>query len=148
MYTHTNEQVREEIDKATRIAIDVLETVLSKEKWLSQVRKGYELHGTAFIAFLHLPVVRDLDADQLLEQYERAYILDDSGKETARENLLKLNGWDQIRQSANAKLGFEDLLQWDEDELQAAIEDRYELVVAYDRCVVFDHTAIETDSAS
>ena len=38
--------------------------------------------------------------------------------------------------------------QWDEDELQAAIEDRYELVVAYDRCVVFDHTAIETDSAS
>ena len=148
MYTHTNEQVREEIDKATRIAIDVLETVLSKEKWLSQVKKGYELHGTAFIAFLHLPVVRELDADQLLEQYENAYILEDRDREEAQEKLLTLNNWEKIRQSANARLEFEDLLQWDEDELQAAIEDRYELVVAYDRCIVFDHTAIETDSAS
>ena len=148
MYKHTNEQWREEIDKATRVSIDVLETLMCKEKWLSQVKTGYELHGTAFLAFFHLPVVKELSADQLLEQYENAYILEDRDREEAQEKLLTLNNWEKIRQSANAKLEFEDLLQWDEDELQAAIEDRYELVVAYDRCVVFDHTAIETDSAS
>lgn len=148
MYQQNNQLVQEEVDNATRIAIDILETIVSNEKWLSQVEIGYHKHGTAFLAFLQLPIVRGLQPDQLLEQYERAYILEDGGKEEARESLLDVNGWNQIRKSAGSKLGFEDLLTWDENELRVAIEDQYDLVVAFDRCVVFDYTAIELDSAS
>lgn len=133
------------VDDATSRAAQILEKIAASDEWNKALIDGSAKHD-AFIAFLLAPFVTAQNPSQVLELFDRAYVLDERNEEEAIEALVQHNGWEKIRDTANRKLGFEELLTWGEDDLRAVLNDRYVFIRTYSGCFVFDREVLDPES--
>ncbi|GAA3587343.1 hypothetical protein GCM10022198_08640 [Klugiella xanthotipulae] len=134
-----NELIQMRVDDATSIAAQLLEKIAEHDEWHNVLDTGLKKHGKAFTAFLLVPQATARNVEDIVELFQRAFVLADYRNEHyAREALLAELGWERARETANRELGDLGLLTWDEAELQGAIADRYTFISTYDGCYVFD----------
>lgn len=145
MDNHINRMIQERVRDATSVAADLLEKLAVTEEWGEVLVNGCQEHGNAFTAFLLAPFVTGRSPGQVLDLFTEAYVLNARNEEKAQEALLDLSGWERIRATTNQDLGFEELLRWDENELRAALNDRYVFISTYDGCYVFYRDVLDPE---
>lgn len=142
-----NELIQMRLDDATSIATDLLEKIATSQEWRDVLSAGHKEYGSIFTAFLLVPFIRDRTPERLVELCGQLFVVEGRDEEDATEVLLDLNGWNDKRIAANRQIGFAELLDWDENALQEALDTRYWFVRTYDGCYVFDRARLpnETD---
>lgn len=129
---------RQRTAEVSATAVDVISQIASNLQRQQALTTGCEAHGVAFAAFLLVPEVGRLDAENLHDTFTAAYCVKGESRNEATEQLLEHLGLERALRRLNDELDLDGFLRWDEQALREVLDEGYAFVQTFEGCYVFD----------
>ncbi|MDJ1372655.1 hypothetical protein [Gulosibacter molinativorax] len=139
---YTNEELEEQIATLTSNAGYLLSMILENEDWSEALVDGHRERGDTFLRFLLVPRVLGRAPEDWIKVFDASYCMSAPTSKELKEKLLEALHWSEILDNANRQIGYDDVLSWDDEALQVALEDRYHFIRTYEQISAFDKEAI------
>lgn len=146
-----NNQLEHERENTARIsiaAVEVLQLFVQDPGWAEAYARITDRYKDAFMAFLLIPGLARMSAENLVTTFELAHCVKGKNREEATRRLLLHLGWTQALDALGAEHNIDGLLDWDEERLRQVLELRYAFVHVKHCVHVFDLDVIRDQQES
>lgn len=135
-------QLEQQLVFGTRNAVAMMARIITIPKMAEAIKKGFDDHGDAFLAFLLVPGVTSVLPEKILTVFSAAHCAEGYTSGAAINELLGHLGWTKDLSRLHDKIGASELLDWDKPQLREVLEEDYAFIETYQACYVFDRSQI------
>lgn len=126
-------------DAITNGVVTALAKIAESPERQRRITHGYEAHGIAFLAFLLVPGVNDIPAEELTELFVEMHCYIGETEIEALEAMVEKQNWDHALAGFLAETGLDlEALRFDYECLRESFSDQYEFVAIEQKCHVFE----------
>lgn len=138
-------QLEQQLVFGTRNAVAMMARIITIPEMADVLKKGYDDHSDAFLAFLLVPGVTSLLPGKILTVFSDSYCAKGETAGTAVNELLGCLDWTKDLSQLHNKIGASDLRTWDWPQLREVLEEDYAFIETYQACYVFDRSQIRRE---